>query len=65
MRKESRLPDDWFEKARKDLPRSGYSCLVVSVVTLLSVVDLPESSKDASAGVNGAFQASFWPVHCA
>jgi hypothetical protein len=35
------------------------------VVTLLSVVDLPESSKDASAGVNGAFQTSFWPVHCA
>jgi hypothetical protein len=35
------------------------------VVTLLSVVDLPESSKDASAGVNDAFQASLWPVHCA
>jgi hypothetical protein len=33
------------------------------VVTLLSVVDLPESYKDALAGVSGTFRASFQPIH--
>jgi hypothetical protein len=32
------------------------------VVTPLSVVDLPESYKDALAGVTGTFQASFQPI---
>jgi len=32
------------------------------VVTPLSVVDLPESYKDALAGVTGTFRASFQPI---
>jgi hypothetical protein len=35
------------------------NCLVV---TPLSVVDLPESYKDALAGVTGNFRASFQPI---
>jgi OFA family oxalate/formate antiporter-like MFS transporter len=30
----------------------------------LSVADLPESYKDALAGVIGTFQAIFWPTRC-
>jgi hypothetical protein len=35
------------------------------VVTPVSVVELPESYKDALAEVTGTFQASFQPFHCA
>jgi hypothetical protein len=35
---------------------------VAQVVTPLSVVDLPESYKDALAGVTATFQASFQPI---
>jgi hypothetical protein len=35
------------------------------VVTPLSVVDLPESYKDALADVTGAFRVSFQPFYCA
>jgi hypothetical protein len=41
------------------LPIGGLS---FQVVTPLSVVDLPESYKDALAGVTGTFQASFQPI---
>ncbi|NIO67966.1 MAG: hypothetical protein GTN71_02620 [Anaerolineae bacterium] len=34
----------------------------ILVVTPLSVVDLPESYKDALAGVTGTFRASFQPI---
>jgi hypothetical protein len=49
--------------------RPTYGCPTVTlcfrgaVVTPLSVVDLPESYKDALAGVTGTFRASFQPFH--
>jgi len=35
----------------------------IRVVTPLSVVDLPESYKDALAGVTGTFQVGFQPFY--